>query len=71
MELTTLFTVGLPDGTEEIREFTIPVADGEIVRGFRMEIAGQPIIVTPFYMHGERLHTICSLFNDEIEEVNW
>lgn len=75
MKLTVSLSVG--DGAPLTHDFYI--ADSDSFRGIEVGTDAGPIMRMPFYLHGERLHTICQRATpegddptmDEIKEVEW
>lgn len=61
------------DEKREVIVTLIPTDEENLVRGITVKMEDEaPIMRTPFYSHGKRLHSICSLIDpDAIDRVDW
>lgn len=49
--------------------------DSDVLESLELLVNDRPVMVTPFHIHGDRLHTICRRLTDPdpdgIDEVSW
>lgn len=63
----------LIDENREVVVTLIPTDEEQLVHGLTVIVQGdeRPIMRTPFFTHGKRLHSVCSLDSDTVDRVEW